>query len=118
MAVAASAEASDEQLVAAARGGNDEAFEALFRRYRGRISGYVQGIVHDEGRAEDIVQETFISALRSLRASEQTIIFKPWIYRIAHNACIDQLRRLKRAEEISIDSEELNPHDAGRLAEA
>ena len=61
---AAATEAPDEQLVAAAREGSDEAFEALFRRYRDRVVGYVRGMVSDHGRAEDIVQEAFMSALR------------------------------------------------------
>ncbi len=54
----ASTVATDEQLVAAAREGSDEAFEALFRRYRDRIGVHVRGMVHDRGRAEDIVQDT------------------------------------------------------------
>src|SRR5438552_8540027 len=109
--------ATDQQLVAAARGGNDEAFEALFRRYRDRIIVHVRGMVHDHGRAEDIVQETFISALRNLRATEQEIAFKPWIYQIARNACIDHLRRAGRTEEISIDSDEFKPDFEGRISE-
>jgi RNA polymerase sigma factor (sigma-70 family) len=113
----ASAVATDEQLVAAARAGSDEAFEALFRRYRDRIEAHVRGMVYDHGRAEDIVQDTFMSALRSLRATDQEIAFKPWIYQIARNACIDHLRRVKRAEEVSIDSDEFKPDFEGRLSE-
>ena len=78
----------------------------------------MRGIVPDQGRAEDIVQETFISALRSLRSSDRTIAFRPWIYQIARNACIDQLRRQKRAQEVSIDSEDFNPQDEGRISQA
>jgi RNA polymerase sigma factor (sigma-70 family) len=112
-----SAVATDEQLVAAARDGSDEAFEALFTRYRDRIIAQVRSMVHDQGRAEDIVQETFISALRSLRASDQEIVFRPWIHQIARNACIDHLRRVKRTDEISIDSDDFHPDFDGRLAE-
>ena len=106
---ATATEAPDEQLVAAAREGSDEAFEALFRRYRDRVVGYVRGMVSDHGRAEDIVQEAFMSALRSLRRSEQEIVFRPWIYEIAKNACIDHLRRARRAQEVSIDSDDFSP---------
>ena len=116
-ALAATAtEATDEQLVAAARDGSDEAFEALFTRYRDRIIGQVRTMIHDQSRAEDIVQETFISALRNLRATEQEIAFRPWIHQIARNACIDHLRRVKRTEEISIDSDEFGPGE-GRLSQ-
>ena len=71
---ATATEAPDEQLVAAARDGSDEAFEALFRRYRDRVVGYVRGMVSDHGRAEDIVQEAFMSALRALRRTDQEIV--------------------------------------------
>ena len=59
-------------------------------------------MVKDHGRAEDVTQEVFVSALRRMRATERPIAFKPWIYEIAKNACIDQFRRSKRAEEVSL----------------
>jgi RNA polymerase sigma factor (sigma-70 family) len=111
-----SAVATDEQLVEATRAGSDEAFEALFRRYRDRIGVHVRGMVQDRGRAEDIVQDTFVSALRSLRSSDQEIVFRPWVYQIARNACIDHLRRTKRTEEISIDSDEFWPDFEGYVS--
>ena len=51
------------------------------------------GMVKDHGRAEDVTQEVFVSALRRMRETERPIAFKPWIYEIAKNACIDQFRR-------------------------
>jgi RNA polymerase sigma factor (sigma-70 family) len=116
--VAAPTEATDDQLVAAAQQGSDAAFDALFRRYRDRITAYVRSIVSDHARAEDIVQDVFMSALRSLRATEREVAFKPWIYEIAKNACIDQIRRTRRASEVSIDSDDFSPVDEGRLSAA
>jgi RNA polymerase sigma factor (sigma-70 family) len=101
--------ATDERLVAAVREGSDQAFEALFGRYRERITAHVRGMVNDRGRAEDIVQEAFIAALHGLRATDQEIAFRPWIHQIARNACIDHLRQVGRTEEISIDSEDFLP---------
>src|SRR5689334_14614158 len=73
-------------------------------------------MVHDHGRAEDITQDVFMSALRRMRATDTAIAFKPWIYEIAKNACIDAFRRSKRAEEVSYDAEEgLGGADYGRL---
>ena len=115
---ATATEAADEQLVAAARDGSDEAFEVLFRRYRDRVVGYVRGMVSDHGRAEDIVQEAFMSALRSLRRTDQEIVFRPWIHEIAKNACIDHLRRAKRAQEVSIDSDDFSPVEESRISQA
>jgi RNA polymerase sigma factor (sigma-70 family) len=108
--------AGDHALVAAVRRGDDRAFEALYQRYHRRIHAYVLGMVKDHQRAEDVTQEVFVSALRRMRATERPIAFKPWVYEIAKNACIDQFRRSKRAEEISFDADEgLAPSDYTRL---
>jgi RNA polymerase sigma factor (sigma-70 family) len=102
--------------VAATRTGDDRAFERLYERYQRRIAAYVHGMVKDHGRAEDITQEVFISALRRMRETDRPIIFKPWIYEIAKNACIDAFRRSRRAEEISYDADGgLGPADHGKL---
>jgi RNA polymerase sigma factor (sigma-70 family) len=93
----------DHELVAAVRRGEDRAFEQLYARYRTRIWSYVGGILHDADRAEDVSQEVFISVLRRLRDTERPIAFKPWIYQIARNACIDELRRARRSHEVPFD---------------
>ena len=113
---ATATEAPDEQLVAAAREGSDEAFEALFGRYRDRVVAYVRGMVRDHGRAEDITQEVFFNALRRMRDTDRPIAFRPWIYEIAKNACIDAHRRSRRTQEVSYDNDEaLGAADHGRL---
>jgi RNA polymerase sigma factor (sigma-70 family) len=94
---------TEHELVAAVRRGDDRAFEVLFSRYERRITGYVAGMVGDHARAEDIAQDVFIAALRRIRATERPIVFKPWIYEIAKNACIDEFRRARRAQEVSFD---------------
>lgn len=96
---------TDHELVAAVRRGEDSAFEQLYSRYRMRIWSYVGGILHDADRAEDVSQEVFISVLRRLRDTERPITFKPWIYQIARNACIDELRRARRTHEVPFDPE-------------
>jgi RNA polymerase sigma factor (sigma-70 family) len=107
----------DLDLVAAVRAGDDRAFELLFARYQSRISAYVRGMVRDHGRAEDITQEVFIAALRRMRETDKEIAFKPWIYEIAKNACIDAFRRTRNTSEVSLDAEDaLGPSDRGRLA--
>jgi RNA polymerase sigma factor (sigma-70 family) len=107
---------TDNRLVAAVRAGDDRAFERLYQRYHRRIAAYIYGMVNDYARAEDISQDVFMSALRRMRETDRPIAFKPWIYEIAKNACIDQFRRSRRAEEISYDAEEgLGAADYGRL---
>src|SRR5947199_3599924 len=109
-------DSSDTQLVAAVRAGDDRAFERLYERYHRRIAAYIYGMVNDYARAEDIAQDVFMSALRRMRETDRPIAFKPWIYEIAKNACIDQFRRSRRAEEVSYDADEgLAAADYGRL---
>src|SRR5215211_1059618 len=111
-----SAERSDHELVSAIRRGDDRAFEVLYGRYQRRITQYVQGMVRDPARAEDITQDVFVSALRRMHETERPINFKPWLYEIAKNACIDAYRRGRRAQEISFDAEGgLAPADYRRL---
>src|SRR5262245_22908728 len=102
-ATAISPGATDEHLVVAAQAGSHEAFAALFRRYRPEIARYAGRILTDDVRAEDVVQETFLSALRGIDTLDRPEGFKPWLYRIAHNVCVDQMRRRARAEEILFD---------------
>lgn len=83
---------ADGELVAGVRCGDERSFEQLVDRYRGPLIAYVCSRVGDVGLSEDIAQEIFISALRGIRATERPIVFKPWIYAIARNACIDEHR--------------------------
>ena len=66
MAATASTEVREDELVARAKAGDADAFEVLFRRYRVRIAGFVRANVREEGRVEDIVQEVFFAAHKSL----------------------------------------------------
>jgi RNA polymerase sigma factor (sigma-70 family) len=108
----------DSELVARVRAGDDRAFDLLFLRYQPRITGYVRATVRDHGRAEDITQEVFLSALRRLRETDAEIAFKPWVYEIAKNACIDAWRRSRHTDEVSFDEHDaLGADDHGRLAQ-
>src|SRR4051812_25277158 len=109
-------EVEDSELVRRVRRQDERAFEILYHRYHRRITAYIFGMVHDHGRAEDISQDVFVSALRRMRETDRPIAFKPWIYEIAKNACIDQFRRSRRAEEVSYDADEgMGAADYGRL---
>ena len=114
-ATAIPVDTSDEQLVARAQEGGSEAFAVLFRRYRPAIARYAGRLLGDDARAEDVVQEVFLSALRGIDGLDRPAGFKPWLYRIAHNACVDHMRRNRRAEEVSIDAAMLAPAEEFRL---
>ena len=104
--IARATDASDAELVACVRAGDDCAFEELYRRYSRRVAGFVCRMVGDPDRAEDVTQEAFFSALRRLRQTEAEIVFKPWVFEIAKNAAIDHFRRTSRAEEVSLQADD------------
>src|SRR5882762_3945234 len=85
--------APDRDLVASAAQGLEGGFEELVRRYQRPISGYVYRMVGDYEAALDLTQEIFIKIYGSLSRYRPEFKFSTWIYKIAHNAAIDHLRR-------------------------
>ena len=85
---------SDEQLVTLFRDGNEDAFRIIHDRYRTRLLAYARQMLSGSGQdAEDALQEIFVRAYYGLRANQRDLALRPWLYRIAHNRCIDDLRR-------------------------
>jgi RNA polymerase sigma factor (sigma-70 family) len=85
---------SDEQLVTLFRAGHDEAFRVIHDRYRQRLSAYTRQMLPRRQDAEDVLQDVFVRVYMNLRASERKVDkLRPWLYRTAHNRCIDELRR-------------------------
>jgi RNA polymerase sigma factor (sigma-70 family) len=89
---------SDERLVELARRGSEPAFEAIVRRYRGPLGRYCRGLA-PPSRVDDILQDTFLSAYRTLRSDGRDLRLKPWLFRVTHNAALDALRREARGFE-------------------
>lgn len=88
---------NDAYLVERALDGDIAAFEKLVSRYQNKIMGYVGRMVNgDREEAEDVTQETFIKAYRSLESFRGQSSFSTWLYRIATNLCIDRARTRKR----------------------
>lgn len=89
---------SDEQLVQQYVQGNESALELLLRRHRHRVYGAIYMFVRDRYLAEDLFQDTFMKAIRKLKAGayQEEGKFLPWILRIAHNRCIDYYRKSQR----------------------
>jgi RNA polymerase sigma factor (sigma-70 family) len=86
---------SDDQLLALFRAGNEEAFAVLHDRYRQRLFAYVRQMLTAASRqdAEDVMQDVFVRAYGALRADRRAVNVRAWLYRVAHNRCIDHLRR-------------------------
>jgi RNA polymerase sigma factor (sigma-70 family) len=83
---------SDARLVDLTRDGNERAFEAIVHRYRRPLLRYC-GRLLSPPRAEDAVQQAFVSAHRAIHARDAELNLRPWLYRIAHNAALNLLRQ-------------------------
>jgi RNA polymerase sigma-70 factor, ECF subfamily len=89
--------AKSEQLpVADARAGEPKAWEVLFRRYQLPLYVYVFELVRDEQASLDIVQETFIAAVRHIASLQADEKFGSWLFGIAHQRCIQLWRKQNR----------------------
>ncbi len=96
---------SDSQLVSFYQQGNEEAFTVLLYRHKSRIYTAIYLIVKDRYKAEDLLQETFIKAVNTIKGGRynEEGKFLPWLSRIAHNLAIDSFRRSRRYPEIVLE---------------
>src|SRR4051812_4268939 len=90
---------SDERLVDLVRAGSEPAFEAIVSRYRAPLLRYCRRIL-PATRAEDAVQQAFVSAFSAMKKDDKHLDLRPWLYRITHNTALNALRDrgLKDAE--------------------
>lgn len=86
-------ELTDGELISKAIRGREDGFEELVRRYQRPITGYVFRMLGDYEFALDVTQEVFIKVYNSLERYSSEYKFSTWLYRIAHNAAIDHMRR-------------------------
>src|SRR6187551_2363326 len=86
----------DRQLVAAAQAGDQRALETLLRRHYDRVHAVCRRVAGSSRDADDAAQEAMISIVRGLPRFDGRSQFSTWVYRIATNAALDELRRRKR----------------------
>ena len=84
---------SDERLVELSLDGDEGAFGVLVRRYQRRLTAFLGQLVGDMELARELSQEAFIRAWSALERFNPKYRFSTWLFRIAHNLGIDQLRR-------------------------
>lgn len=97
--------------MAAALAGEQSAFEQIVRRYQRPMVNLIARITGDRDRAEDLAQDAFVKAFRSLAAFDTTRRLSSWLFRIAHNTAVDAMRRPRR-QTVSIDSPPESPDGA------
>lgn len=96
------ATATDQEVVVLARAGRDAAYRELIRRYERPVFSLIYRMVRDRELAEDLAQETFVKALNAIESYRPEFKFSSWIFKIANNAAIDQLRR-RELDTLSLD---------------
>ena len=90
-----SPESSDEELMQAVCLDEVPAFGLLYGRYKGRIISFTRRLLQNQQKAEDATQEIFLRILKKKKTYNTAKKFSGWLYSIAANICIDELRRLK-----------------------
>ena len=111
-------EMNDHRLLEATRTGDDAAFAELVRRYRNQITNYVYRMTNDYDLAVDLAQETFMRVYAAAERYQTSYAFSTYIYRIATNLAISELRRRKRRRLVSLSSffgERESPSDSCEL---
>lgn len=117
---------SDHELIAAVKDGDEAAFQEIVRRYRAPITNFVYRMLNDYEAAVDLSQETFLRIYTSASRYEANFSFSTYIYRIASNLAISEIRKRKRRKVVSFfglfgasddQTVEFDPPDARPLAE-
>ena len=109
-------ESVDDALVARAQRQDVEAFGKIVDAYQNRVFGFVRRMVPNPEEAADVTQEVFIRAFQSFDRFDHRSSVRTWLFRIAHNLCIDRARKVKRAPtEIGLvdpdEGDEIEVHD-------
>lgn len=100
---------SDEALMERFRGGEAAALEALFTRHSRGVHGFLVRMVRDEALAEDLLQQTFLSVVRSVDRFQRGAKVWPWLLTIAANAARGSLRHQRQGVEVLGEEPGLEP---------
>ncbi len=120
-------ELSDHQLIEATKAGDEAAFGEIMRRYRNQLTNYLYRFLNDYEEAVDLAQETFVRVYFAIERYHTDYAFSTYIYRIATNLAISELRKRKRRKLVSLtglfqydneDAQDFNPPDEKPLADA
>jgi len=95
-------EISDEKLIKRFQDGDEYAYDLIVRRYKDQLFNFAYRFLNNAEEAEDVVQETFLRLYRNKHAYRQIAKFSTWIYTIAGNLAMTELRKRKRRKLVSI----------------
>ncbi len=94
---------TDLELIGQFKGGNEQAFNQLVLRYQERVYWVVRRLLPDHDEADDVVQEVFVKVYHSLGTFKGQSSFYTWLYRIAVNLSLNEVRRKKIRKTFSLD---------------
>lgn len=97
---------ADEELARLAAGGDAPAFEELVRRYQRPLVNFAYRMLGDRDAAADAAQQAFVQAYLHLPRARLDLPFRPWLYRIARNQCLDRLRERRATPFSELDDAE------------
>jgi RNA polymerase sigma-70 factor (ECF subfamily) len=115
--VLASGRLSDEQLMARLAGGSNAAFEELLARYETPMLTFCYAFMRDRDAAEDLAQETFMRVFRNASRYQPVAKFTTWLYKIAANLCINELKKRGLRQNRSLDEPAGSDPDGSRVIE-
>jgi RNA polymerase sigma-70 factor (ECF subfamily) len=94
----------DSRLARKAQRGDRQAFEVILSRYERPIFSFIYHFFQNQALCEDLTQETFLRAFRFIKSFRTKEKFSTWLFSIAKNLCIDELRRMRKGTTVDIDS--------------
>ena len=97
-------EVPDGVLVGQAQAGDQRAFELLVSRYHCPLKCYIRGFLKDSEEVDDVLQHVFFHLYVSLPILLTHVSLKPWLFRVARNRCLDELRMRRRRAEVPFSS--------------
>ena len=101
---------TDEAIAVRVQAGQQELFGMLMERYEPKLSRYGRKFLSSPDNIEDIVQDVFISAFQNIQSFDPSRRFSPWIYRIAHNAYVNALKKMSHVPITLFDFDALVSH--------
>ncbi len=105
----------DATLMVAFQAGDESAFRALFEKYGRSMVGYCNHFVRDPARAEELAQDVFLNLHRSAARYQPSARFKTFLYRIASNLCLNELRRGEHGSRRELDRSRDGAEEASDL---
>ncbi len=110
-------ELTDKELIERTLNGNDYSFSQLVNRYQDLIYTLSVRIIKNEQIAEEVAQDAFIRAYKSLKSFEHKSKFSTWLYKIAYNLSLNALKKENRSKEIFSDRELPDSEKSGNFAD-